>query len=87
VAAAEEQKEQNIRERRLAGRQGLEAALAEYVDFPDLPVASGADSAAAGLRMPRKGMTVAELDASLGPSDRDRRACGGHLFRYSLTSE
>jgi hypothetical protein len=97
VAAAEEQKEQNIRERRLSGGsrfnlryrdavppttltpQGLEAALAEYVDFPNLPVASGAsaaapastgaqpgDSVAVGTRLPRKGMSVADLDASLG---------------------
>jgi hypothetical protein len=96
VAAAEEHKEQNIRERRLSGGsrfnvryrdavpaavltpQGLEAALAEYVDFPNLPVATGATPAApvntspasgdsaAGSRMPRKGMTVGELDASLG---------------------
>jgi hypothetical protein len=97
VAAAEEQKEQNIRERRLSGGsrfnlryrdavppttlipQGLEAALAEYVAFPNLPVASGAsaaeqastgappgDSVAAGTRLPHKGTSVADLDASLG---------------------
>jgi hypothetical protein len=97
VAAAEEQKEQNIRERRLSGGsrfnvryrdavppatltpQGLEAALAEYVAFPNLPVASGASSAApvstgaapgdpvaVGTGLPRKGMSVADLDASLG---------------------
>jgi hypothetical protein len=98
VAAAEEQKDQNIRQRRLSGGarfnvryrgtlpssvvtpQGLEAALGEYVDFPNLPMASGApaepagayvpadpaDSAAPGSRLPRKGMTAAELDGALG---------------------
>lgn len=97
VAVAEEQKDQNIRQRRLAGGsrfnvryrgdlpaavlmpQGLEAALAEYVTFPQLPVntsAPGAAPAAAGFAtgdsaapvppLPRKGMTAAELEQLLG---------------------
>lgn len=97
VAVAEEQKDQNIRQRRLAGGsrfnvryrgdlpaavlmpQGLEAALAEYVTFPQLPVntsATGAapaaagsatgDSAAPASPLPRKGMTAAELEQMLG---------------------
>ena len=70
--------------------QGLEAALAEYVDFPNLPVASGAssaaqghtgvapgDSAGAGTRMPRKGMRSPTLDASLGQPVETARAHGG----------
>jgi hypothetical protein len=95
VAAAEEQKEQNIRQRRLSGGSrfnvryrgglppavltplGLQAALAEYVAFADLPSLSGAGEApAAGApppvdqspeaRLPRKGMTAAELEELLG---------------------
>ena len=99
VAAAEEQKEQNIRQRRLTGGsrfnvryrgdppaavltpKGLEAALTEYVSFPQLPVntaAGGAPQAAASdtvptdpaapvSPLPRKGMTSAELEQLLGP--------------------
>ncbi|HWB41614.1 MAG TPA: hypothetical protein VG500_10165 [Gemmatimonadales bacterium] len=97
VADAEAQKEDNIRQRRLAGGsrfnvryretlptavltpQGLEAALAEYVAFPSLPVNSTAAGAGVtaddlrpaeaeppGPRLPRKGMTVAELEELLG---------------------
>ncbi len=100
VAAAEEQKEQNLRQRRLSGGsrfnvryrgalppavltpQGLEAALAEYIEFPSLPVnttastdvtredlvpaAPAAGLEPAGPRLPRKGMTVAELEDLLG---------------------
>ena len=106
VSAAEEQKEQNIRERRLSGGsrfnvryrdavplttltpQGLQAALAEYVAFPNLPVASGAspaatgaapgDAVAVGTGLPRKGMSVADLDTSLGqPIQTAERMEGG----------
>ena len=97
VASAEEQKDQNIRQRRLTGGsrfnvryrgelpaavltpQGLEAALAEYVTFPQLPVntaaavgtpvTEGSDrsaSVASVSRLPRKGMTAAELEQLLG---------------------
>jgi hypothetical protein len=98
VAGAEEQKKQNIRQRRVEGGsrfniryrdrlpgsvltpRGLEAALAEYVTFPVLPVnavastqsgqpvepeAVGATPAPrAGL--PRKGMTAREVAELLG---------------------
>lgn len=96
VAAAEEQKKENLRERRLSGGsrfnvryraalppavltpQGLEAALADYVEFPSLPVntTAVADVTSEALapaapepaapRLPRKGMTVAELEEMLG---------------------
>lgn len=49
---------------------GLEAALAEYVIFPDLAVnpAVGAPTAGStpGGKLPRKGMTAAELEELLG---------------------
>jgi len=97
VAAAEVQKEQNLRERRLAGGsrfnvryreslppavltpEGLEAALAEYVTFPELPTNTSlapengstggpiaGPPAATTAAFPRKGMTVAEVEGLLG---------------------
>lgn len=97
VADAEEQKKQNLRQRRIEGGsrfnvryrdrlpdaaltpKGLEAALAEYVTFPSLPVnvASevptqpvetgdiGATPAPRG-GLPRKGMTLSEVEGLLG---------------------
>ena len=108
VADAEEQKKENIRQRRLEGGsrfnvryrdvlpdevltpKGLEAALAEYVGFPSLPVnvASNAsdqpaereDSAAAPVQrggLPRKGMTASEVESLLGaPVENTERAEG-----------
>jgi hypothetical protein len=89
ATSAAQQKEQNIRQRRLEGGSrfnvrfreavpasaltlhGLEAALAEYVIFPELPAnpAVGAVTAGStpGGRLPRKGMTAAELEEVLGP--------------------
>jgi hypothetical protein len=50
---------------------GIEAALAEYVLFPELPLnpAVGAPTAGStpGGNLPRKGMTAAELEEILGP--------------------
>jgi hypothetical protein len=95
VADAEAQKEENIRERRLAGGsrfnvrfrdvmpdtvltpEGLEAALAEYVLFPTLPTNGTTGEPAAAPesrpavatpdgRLPRKGMTAAEVEELLG---------------------
>ena len=93
VAAAEEQKGANIRQRRLEGGSrfnvrfrealpsdvltpgGLQAALAEYVTFDDaeaappagLPVAAApAPSTQPGAGLPRKGMSVQEVDSLLG---------------------
>jgi hypothetical protein len=98
VADAEEQKKDNLRQRRLQGGsrfnvryhdrlpdtvltpEGLETALAEYVTFPSLPVSStaAADSdppadreevgaaPAVGGGLPRKGMTMDEVEAILG---------------------
>ena len=93
VAAAEEQKEQNIRQRRLSGGsrfnvryrgavpgtvltpEGLQAALAEYVAFPDLPTSTAIGGSPApapsptgptGAGLPRKGMSAGELEAMLG---------------------
>jgi hypothetical protein len=93
VAAAEEQKEANIRQRRLEGGsrfnvrfrdalppevltpEGLKAALADYVTFDEtdagpsaaLPVtAAPAPSPLPGAGLPRKGMSVQEVDSLLG---------------------
>jgi hypothetical protein len=97
VASAEEQREQNIRQRRLAGGsrfnvryrgtlppevltpQGLEAALAEYVAFPQFMVQSTTavasppdesrgrgETAGPGTRLPHKGMNTTELEELLG---------------------
>ena len=97
VAGAEEQKKQNLRQRRLEGGsrfnvryrdrlpdavltpKGLEAALAEYVTFPSLPVnvastepartvETGDIGTAAAPRggLPRKGMTMSEVEGLLG---------------------
>jgi hypothetical protein len=81
AAAVAQQKDQNIRQRRLEGGsrfnirfrdavpagaltpQGLEAALVEYVAFTELPANS---APAAATKLPRKGMTVAELEELLG---------------------
>jgi hypothetical protein len=109
VADAEEQKKQNIRQRRLEGGsrfnvryrdrlpdavlapRGLEAALAEYVTFPSLPANAFAsnESGEAGERedlgaaptprngLPRKGMTMGEVEALLGePLQSSERAEG-----------
>jgi hypothetical protein len=109
VADAEEQRKQNIRQRRLEGGsrfnvryrdrlpdavltpKGLEAALAEYVTFPSLPVdAAAADDADQPVEtgelgatpaprggLPRKGMTVSEVDRLLGAAlDSAERAEG-----------
>jgi hypothetical protein len=109
VADAEEQKKQNIRQRRLEGGsrfnvryrdrlpdavlapKGLEAALAEYVTFPSLPVNAVASNesdeagepedldAAPAPRsgLPRKGMTIGEVEALLGePLQSSERAEG-----------
>jgi hypothetical protein len=89
AASAAQQKEQNIRQRRLEGGSrfnvrfrdavpasaltphGLEAGLAEYVIFPELPVNPAVGAPAAGStpggKLPRKGMTAAELEEVLGP--------------------
>jgi hypothetical protein len=49
---------------------GLEAALTEYVIFPDLPVNPGVgaptEGSTPGGKLPRKGMTAAELEEMLG---------------------
>jgi hypothetical protein len=104
VADAEEQKRENIRQRRLEGGSrfnlryrdalpasaltpdGLKAALAEYVAFDDdapaqvagLPLTNApaaAPTPAAGL--PRKGMSVQEVEAVLGaPVDSAERKEG-----------
>jgi len=98
VADAEEQKKQNLRQRRLEGGsrfnvryrdllpdavltpKGLEAALAEFVTFPSLPVNTFAsnegdqpvereDFPAAPAQpsgLPRKGMTAKEVEELLG---------------------
>jgi hypothetical protein len=98
VADAEEQKKQNVRQRRVEGGsrfnvryrdllpetvltpKGLEAALAEYVTFPSLPVNTFASnervepvepedqdaSPAPPSGLPRKGMTASEVEALLG---------------------
>ena len=89
AASATQQKDQNIRQRRLEGGsrfnirfrdavpagtltpQGVEAALAEYVEFPKLPVnpTAGAQTTTRTLNwptLPRKGMTAAELEEMLG---------------------
>ncbi|HEY9507519.1 MAG TPA: hypothetical protein VIQ27_16230 [Gemmatimonadales bacterium] len=89
VASATQQKEQNIRQRRLEGGSrfnvrfrdtvpaaaltphGLEAALAEYVIFPELraspaPLPPAASPNPEESKLPRKGMTGAELQALLG---------------------
>lgn len=98
VADAEEQKKNNLRERRLQGGsrfnvryndvlpelvltpEGLEAALAEYVTFPSLPVATTAgglpvqpaEPEAVGAvplpkgSLPRKGMSSGDVEALLG---------------------
>ncbi len=97
VADAEEQKKDNLRERRLQGGsrfnvrysdvlpelvltpEGLEAALAEFVAFPSLPVATTAgglpiqpETEAVGAAplpkgsLPRKGMSSGDVEALLG---------------------
>ncbi len=108
VADAEEQKKENLRQRRISGGsrfnvryrdalpaevltpQGLEASLAEYVTFPTLPVnaaaagsapmaadSSPARSADTGPKLPRKGMSVIELEDLLGdPVQTTERAEG-----------
>lgn len=109
VADAEEQKEQNIRQRRLQGGsrfnvryrdrlpdavltpKELEAALAEFVTFPSLPVNTFATTdgdprterddlgAAPAPRsgLPRKGMTAREVEELLGePVQSSERAEG-----------
>lgn len=105
VADAEEQKKQNIRQRRLEGGSrfnvrfrdrlpdevltpnGLEAALAEYVTFPSLPVNTAASSppdtgSAAPERrtgLPRKGMTAKEVEEQLGEPVRTSERSEGTL--------
>lgn len=108
VADAEEQKKQNIRQRRLEGGsrfnvrfrdrlpdhaltpKGLEASLAEYVTFAALPVDAtvsntpGAGTSrnvgaapAPGRGLPRKGMTLTEVEGELGePLQSSERAEG-----------
>jgi hypothetical protein len=109
VADAEEQKKQNIRQRRLEGGsrfnvryrdrlpdavltpERLEAALAEYVTFPSLPVNTFASNesdeaveredlgAAPAPRsgLPRKGMTTRDVEELLGePVQSSERAEG-----------
>ncbi|MBA3892592.1 MAG: hypothetical protein H0X69_02705 [Gemmatimonadales bacterium] len=109
VADAEEQKKQNIRQRRLEGGsrfnvryrerlpdavltpRGLEEELAEYVTFPSLPVntvvAARADrrvgpedlgtAPSARTNLPRKGMTIREVEEQLGdPVQSSERAEG-----------
>lgn len=96
VADAEEQKKENIRERRLQGgsrfnvryrdvmpaevlsAKGLEAALAQYVDFPVPPTAAApAEPTPASGGLPRKGMTPDEVESLLGaPTDTSERSEG-----------
>jgi hypothetical protein len=111
VADAEEQKKQNIRQRRIEGGSrfnvryrdrlpdavltpsGLEAALAEYVTFPVLPVnavastqsgqplepevAGATPAPRAGL--PRKGMTATEVAELLGEPAQSSERPEGNL--------
>lgn len=113
VADAEEQKEQNIRQRRLQGGsrfnvryrdllpdavltpKGLEAALAEFVTFPSLPVntlatadgdpRAGRDDLGAAPApaprsgLPRKGMTATEVEELLGEPVQSSERAEGKL--------
>jgi hypothetical protein len=111
VADAEEQKKQNIRQRRLEGGsrfnvryrdrlpdavlapRGLEAALAEYVTFPSLPLDSFASGETGGGDMPenvgaastdrtglpRKGMTASEVEEQLGEPVQSAERAEGRL--------
>ena len=111
VADAEEQKKQNIRQRRLEGgsrfnvryrdrlpdavltARGLEAALAEYVTFPSLPLNSFASGETGGGDMPedvgaastdrtglpRKGMTASEVEEQLGEPVQSTERAEGRL--------
>ena len=121
VADAEEQKKQNIRQRRVEGGsrfnvryrellpqavltpKGLEAALAEYVTFPSLPVNTFASSEsvepveredqdagpAPRSGLPRKGMTAREVEALLGePVQTSDRAEGNlRVVTHTYRSE
>jgi hypothetical protein len=103
VADAQEQKKENIRQRRLEGgsrfnvryrdalpasvltAEGLKAVLAEYVTFEEvaeapaagLPIATPPSAPALGTGLPKKGMSVQEVESLLGaPVDSSERKEG-----------